>query len=180
MDNTLSAPNQSSSGQRMNAFLPDTLTAKTLVSWVSLANLTQRGGSALSVESTTTNPFAQRFDGIGFAERTPSQWMSASDSFLRSPPNNGGALETSTGEVMIAIVYDTDNGITIYRDGQPYAARYVQGALQTYTGGASDALIGLRHSGCSSNCWLSGSVDEARVYNVPLSLCQIRSLRPVR
>lgn len=179
VDNTLSAPNQSGSGQRMNAFLPATLTAKTLVSWVSLANLTQRGGSALSVESTTTNPFAQRFDAIGFGERTSSQWMSASDSFLRTPLNNGGALETSTGEVMIAIVYDTDNSITIYRDGQPYAARYVQGTLQTYTGGASDALIGLRHSGCSSNCWLSGSIDEARVYNVPLSLCQIRSLQPV-
>src|SRR4051812_8549248 len=64
-------------------------------------------------------------------------------------------------------------------NGQPYAASYVQGALQTYTGGASDALIGLRHSGCSNNCWLSGSIDEARVYNVPLSLCQIRTLQPV-
>ena len=70
VDNTLSSPNQASSGQRMNAPLPDTVAAKTLVAWVSLANLTQHGGSALSIESTTTNPFAQRFDAIDYAERS--------------------------------------------------------------------------------------------------------------
>ena len=178
VDNTNSVSTLGFNGQRMQAAIPDTTGAKTLVSWVSLANLSQHGGSALTLESTTTNAFAQRFDAIDYAERTANQWMSGSDNFSRSPANNGGALETSSDTVMVAIVYGPDNSITIYHNGVPYSAGYVQGSLQTYAGGASDALIGLRHSGCSNNCWLSGAIDEARIYPVALNACQIKTLKP--
>lgn len=178
VDNSASAPNQGTAGQRLSAPIADTTTTKTLVSWVSLASLTQHGGSALTLESTTSNPFAQRFDAVDFGERVSAQWMAGSDNFLRSSANNGGVSETATDMVMIAIAYDSDNSITIYRAGQPYAASYVQGSLQTYSGGVSDALIGLRHSGCSNNCWLSGAIDEARIYGTALNACQVRQLTP--
>ena len=43
---------------------------KTLVAWVSLANLTQGGGSVLTLE----NPGGE-FDAIVFGEREPAKWM---------------------------------------------------------------------------------------------------------
>jgi hypothetical protein len=182
LDNTSSASTLGFNGQRMQAPLADTTGVKTLVTWVSLGSLTQHGGSGLTIEDTlggTINPFTQRFDSIDYAERVAGQWMSGSDNFARSSPNNGGAAETSTAEVMVAIVYDTDNSVALYHDGVPYGASYVQGALQSYGGGATDALLGLRHSGCSNNCWLTGSIDEARIYDSALTACQIKTLTPV-
>src|SRR5262249_1358652 len=31
----------------------------------------------------------------------------------------------------------------------------------------------------ANNCWLSGSIDEARIYNSALNACQIKALQPV-
>lgn len=67
--------------------LPANITTKTLVSWVSLKNLSQQAGSALTIENPMS-PYV--FDGIVFAERVPQQWMAGSDGFQRSVANNGG------------------------------------------------------------------------------------------
>ncbi len=105
---------------------------RTLVSWVSLDNLTQESGSAITIENHVG---ADTFDGIVYGERISGQWMNGSNFFSRSVPNNGGAVETTTnpGEVMIAITYDAANNITIYRDGIEYAssAATSQGTLQS-------------------------------------------------
>lgn len=68
-----------------------TLQARTLVVWVSLDNLTQRGGSALTIETPTGN---DDFDGIVLGERVARQWMNGSPGFLRSVADNRGAPET--------------------------------------------------------------------------------------
>ena len=52
-------------------------TAKTLVSWVTLDNLTQRGGSALTIQS------GDRFDAIVLGEKVRGRWMAGSDYFRR-------------------------------------------------------------------------------------------------
>ena len=160
--------------------LGETITARTLVSWVSLDTLSQGGGSALTIEQPVdpTDQGNNVFDAIDYAERTANQWMAGSDFFNRSAEDNGGAAETVTspGEVMIAIVYDATDGITIYRNGVLYANRYEQGTLQTYPANGSEALIGLRHSTCGSNCWLSASIDEARIYGSALTADQIAQL----
>jgi hypothetical protein len=160
----------------MAAPIGESTTTKTLVSWVTLDTLTQHGGSALTLESTTTNAFAQVFDTVDYAERSAGQWMAGSNDFVRSPAN-GGAAETSTGKVAVAIAYDSAHGITLYRNGAFYAG-YTAASLQAYQAGASDVLIGLRHSGCSNNCWLSGKIDEARIYPVALNACQVKLLTP--
>ena len=52
---------------------------KTLVVWVSPANLAQRSGSALTIDDGESH-----FDGIIFGEITPKKWMPGSDNFSRS------------------------------------------------------------------------------------------------
>ena len=50
------------------------LSDKTLVAWVAPANLTQRGGSALTIEKQQGV-----FDAIVFGEIAPAKWMAASE-----------------------------------------------------------------------------------------------------
>ena len=59
-------------------------TDKTLVSWVCLANTTQRGGSALTIQQD------DQFDGIVFGEKEAGKWMAGSD-FLKRTQNQQGA-----------------------------------------------------------------------------------------
>ena len=55
------------------------LTDKTLVVWVAPANLTQRGGSALTIEDQ-----GDRFDAIVFGELDGAKWMAGSEMFSRT------------------------------------------------------------------------------------------------
>ena len=50
------------------------LADKTLVVWVAPANLTQRGGSALTITDGS-----DRFDGIVFGELAGAKWMAGSE-----------------------------------------------------------------------------------------------------
>ena len=183
LDNLGTAPNQHLTGQYMKAALSDGVSTKTLVVWARLDGLTQHGGSALTIEDRTVdNTGSNHFDAIDYAEQLAGQWMAGSDNFNRTKVgSNGGAAETSTNAVMLAIVYGTDHRITIYRNGALYMnpTSYVKGTLLSYLGGASDAVIGLRHSQCNTNCWLSGAIDEARIYPTALTACQIQALQPV-
>jgi hypothetical protein len=146
-----------------------------MIAWVSLDNLFQQAGSALSLQNPTG---ADVFDGIVFGERTVEQWMNGSNNFQRTPVDNFGDPETvaEPGEVMIAIVHDDAGTITIYRDGAFYADA-TQGALQTYPGAVSNVLIGLRHQDAAgvigtvsgADPYLAGFVNEARLYSGALT-----------
>ena len=163
-----------------SAPIGEAIEARTLMAWVSLDNLQQQAGSALTLERFEGDDV---FDGIVFAERVAGQWMAGSNFFLRSVPDNGGAPETVTepGEVMVAIVYDEDSSIRIYRDGELYAVAS-QGGLETYPAGVSDVLIGVRHEDISGGMgtvdgpdpFLAGFVNEARIYQGALSPDAIR------
>lgn len=149
--------------------LPETLGARTIVGWVSLSNLSQPGGAGvLGIHPAGVD----NFDSIVYQERTSGQWMNGSSGFARSPENNGGAAETSTGAVMIALTYETDNSIKIYRNGFRYDTSATQGSLVTRTNPI--AIIGRRFEGASPS--LQGAVDEARIYNTPLSAMEIGNL----
>ena len=76
---------------------------KTLVAWVTPANLTQRGGSVLTIEKT-----GGVFDAIVFGEITPAKWMPGSDGFRRTKREQEDfPIETADTNalVQIAIVY---------------------------------------------------------------------------
>jgi formylglycine-generating enzyme required for sulfatase activity len=165
------------------AAMPQTVTVRTLVAWVSPQNLTQRSGGVLAID--TPIPGDDLFDAIVFGEGTPRQWQSASYYALRSPGNNGGALETVAHPttVMIAIAYAADNSITIYRNGVPYAA-YTQGTMQAYGANVAQILLGVRHAvhvngvgtAAGIDPFFAGDVDEARLYNTALGSCAIAAL----
>src|SRR5512136_2448540 len=93
---------------------------KTLVAWVSPANLTQRGGSVLTIEKP-----GGVFDAIVFGELTPATWMPGSDGFRRTGKQQQDFPKETVANpplVQIAIVY-RDREITLYRNGQQ-AAKY--------------------------------------------------------
>jgi len=152
--------------------MTDAISAKTLVSWVSLSTLAQASGSALTLQTAG----GATFDGIVYAERTANQWMNGSNGFSRSNgANNGGIAESviEPGEVMMAITYADASTLTIYRNGALYAT-YNPGSLINYTGTA-EALFGFRHTG-GGGAPLGGFINEARIYNEALDALQIAEL----
>ena len=91
-------------------------TDKTLVSWVALANTSQRGGSALTIQR------GDLFDAIVFGEREPGKWMAGSNGFVRTQGDQRGNAAETPGDnrpVQMAIVYKGKQ-ISIYRNGKPY------------------------------------------------------------
>src|SRR5512139_4126890 len=119
---------------------PWPLKDKTLVAWVSPANLTQRGGSVLTMEKS-----GGVFDGIVYGEITPATWMPGSDGFRRTKREQGDfPKETAANPpvVQVAIVYE-GREITLYRNGQAAASYTAEGAERF----PSDSLVlmGLRH-----------------------------------
>jgi hypothetical protein len=145
---------------------------KTLVSWVRLDGLDQRGGSVLTLQSDD----GRVFDAIVFGERTPRQWMAGSDYFKRSPENNSGKTESDAGQtVMLAIAYNSKGAIVIYRDGEPYAS-YRADSLPRFAKGSAHALFGQRHTGALGGDRISGAIDEARIYAAALTAAQVKTL----
>lgn len=153
--------------------LPHDLREKTLEAWVMLPTLGQGGGGVLSVERRDGSVF----DAIVFGEREPAKWVAGSD-FFRRTKDLAAPAETAAASdlVHIAVVYDRDGGITVYRNGSVYAERYVpagdQGALRTFPASESEILLGLRHNG-AGNGFLNGEIEEARVYDAALGADEI-------
>jgi len=151
----------------------DTIRDKTLVAWVSLANLHQQGGSALTIQDGVA------FDAIVFGERARGKWMAGSDFFRRTQQDQSGNAAESAGPdtlVCIAIVYRGEN-ITIYRNGKAYAS--YRGGHQQVFGKDSVVHLGLRHEGFGGGIGpLAGILEEARIYNVALGSEVIAGLAP--
>ncbi|RPI83589.1 MAG: DUF1549 domain-containing protein, partial [Planctomycetaceae bacterium] len=141
---------------------------KTLEAWVSLANLEQRGGGVIGLDT----PEGQFFDSIVFGEITPAHWMAGSDFFRRSQDPGGPAESSKPGELVhIAIVYQKDNSITLYRNGEPYGQSYQKGTLHPFLKGKSRFLFGQRLT--NINPPLAGEIEEARAYARALNAAEI-------
>ncbi len=150
------------------------LADKTLVVWVSPANLSQRGGSALTVNDTTID----RFDGIVFGEITPRVWMPGSNGYSRTTKTQADwPKETVAADefVQIAIVY-RGREITVYRNGESYAKYTTDG--EPYTFGPQTAILfGPRHLTKGVDCFF-GRIRDARVYDKPLDQATLAAMRP--
>ena len=110
---------------------------KTLVAWVAPANLTQRGGSVLTIEKS-----GGVFDAIVFGELAVSKWMAGSNGFGRTEKEQGSyAAETATttrSSRSRSSIGTTQ--ITIYRNGSKYAD-YTAGSSERF-GNDSIVLMG--------------------------------------
>lgn len=146
---------------------------KTLVAWVYLSDLNQKGGSALTIDNLNS-----QFDGIVFGEMAPGRWMAGSDQFKRAQKdqqNNAAETADPATPVQIAVVYQGAS-ITIYRNAQKYADYAVESQQEFSLG--SVAILGLRHLEAGDRACLAGSIDDARIYNGALTPEQIHSLTP--
>ena len=154
---------------KTSAFTGETLGTRTLVAWVALSNLDQPGGAGV----LGIHPAGQdNFDSIVYGERVAKQWMNGSNYWARTVANNGGTAETSTDEVMMAIVYDSDNSIKLYRNGERYDTGANAGTLVTRT--EPIAILGRRQEGTTED--LQGAINEARIYNYALTDVEIQNL----
>ncbi len=153
-----------------------TLTDKTLVAWLHLANRTQRAGAVLTIMDPE-----ERFDAIVYGEVTPNRWMAGSNFFRRTHrAQQGWPAETAEADtlIQIAIVY-RGRKVTILRNGKPYAT-YAIDKPQPFGPDAS-VLIGLRYLGHGGEIGpLAGTVDDARIYGVALTAEQVAALTPNR
>ena len=150
-----------------------TLTAKTLEAWVALPTLDQRGGGVITVESISGGVF----DSLVFSEKQKVKWMAGSNNGVRTQNVNGPAETSKPGELIhLAIVYQTDGKIELYRNGQPYGTGYApaneKATLATFTQAKSRLLFGRRHTG-GGNAFLKGELEEARLYGFALTAAQI-------
>ena len=147
---------------------------KTLVVWAAPANLTQRGGSALTIDDMQSH-----FDGVVFGELAPKKWMAGSD-FWRRSQKEQGAYPAETADagtfVQMAIVY-RGRQVTIYRNGASYATYTMEFPPQAF-GPQSVVMMGKRHiEATDTNCF-AGAIDDARIYNTALDAKTIASLKP--
>ncbi|MFN4873571.1 MAG: LamG domain-containing protein, partial [Akkermansiaceae bacterium] len=148
-------------------------TDKTLVSWVCLANTTQQGGSALTIQS------GDRFDGIVFGERAAGKWMAGSEMYARTQADQQASPVEKADDktlVQMALAYQ-GNRITIYRNGE-LCASYEAKNIDLLGTNDTIAVFGLRHPGIGSSNNLNGSIDDARIYDRALTADEIRKLEP--
>jgi beta-fructofuranosidase len=148
-------------------------TDKTLVSWVTLADTTQQGGSALTIQR------GDQFDGVVFGERVPGAWMAGSNFFSRTQADQHASPIEKAGSktlIQMAIVYQGEQ-ISIYRNGAPCAS-YQAKNTDLLSGKDSIVVFGLRHVGAGSGQTLKGSIVDARIYDRALTVKEIQALRP--
>ncbi|HUU95408.1 MAG TPA: LamG-like jellyroll fold domain-containing protein, partial [Phycisphaerae bacterium] len=147
---------------------------KTLVVWVSPENLTQSGGTALTVNDTTID----RFDGVVFAELEPQVWMPGSNGYSRTDKAQADwPKETATPDqlVQMAIVYQGQR-VVVYREGELYAEYTMSGQPYAY-GGNTAIVFGPRHLNKGVGCFV-GRIRDARVYAGPLDRATIAAMQP--
>ena len=142
------------------------LREKTLEAWVVLADLEQRGGGVITVETES----GAIFDAIVFAEKDARRWISGSDNFRRTRSVDGPAETAKPGELIhLAIAYRADGSIALFRNGQPYGVPYTPDAAQPVTFPKTARLLfGRRHTG-GGKAFFTGEIEEARLYDRALT-----------
>jgi beta-fructofuranosidase len=150
---------------------PFNLTDKTLVAWVKLAHLNQRGGSVLTIENSDG-----QFDGIVFGERVAKRWMPGSEFFSRTPSQQEWKAETAGPDevVQVAIVYE-GLSVRLYRNGEMLTTHTVKELARFDE--ESSIVIGLRHLDAGDRACFEGDVLDARVYEVPLTGNALKGLK---
>ncbi|HET6880715.1 MAG TPA: DUF1553 domain-containing protein [Pirellulales bacterium] len=153
-------------GFAATAPLDRTLVAKTLEAWVQLADLDQRGGGVIGIQTFD----GAKFDSIVYGEREPRRWVAGSNFFVRTQ-DVGGAAETEAAErlIHVAVTYGSDNTITVYRNGLVYGRSYQAAGIEKFESGKAQVVFGLRHAPPAANKLLVGAIERAALYDRALT-----------
>ncbi len=142
------------------------LRSKTIEVWVRLEGLAQRGGGAMTIESSD----GLKFESIVYAEKESGRWMAGSESFHRYQSVAGSAeLDADRRPVHVAIAFGEDGTIRIYRDGLPYGVGYKTKAPVVFAAEEAVVLFGQRHTPAGGNRGLAGTLMRARLYDRALT-----------
>ncbi len=148
------------------------LTEKTFEAWVQLDDLDQQGGAAISLQT----PDGEIFDAMVFGERESRRWMAGSEGFSRTEDFKAPQEDRADREpVHIAIVYRRDGTILGYRNGEPYGSKYKSSGPRTFENGEAEIVFGLRHATPSKDKMLRGRIFEARLYDRPLTVKEVKA-----
>lgn len=163
-------------GRSIGSGLPE-LSDKTLIAWVSAADLDQRGGGVLTVEGVGEQ--TGQFDSVVLGEIAPRRWMAGSDNLRRTQGDQSKiAEETAKPDeyVQVAAVYE-GNTVALYRNGSCYARYEVEHPLHFKAG--AQVLLGLRHLDRSDDpsAHFRGTIADARVYGTAITEAQLADLR---
>lgn len=154
--------------------LPWSLKARTMVARLALADLEQRGGAAISLQTLDGGIF----DAIVYGEQQPGRWLAGSNFFERSRAFDGPA-ESQKQPVVFAIVYAEDGTITAYRNGQVYGKPYRVTGPVHFAAGKAQIVFGLRHTPVGSGKLLAGTIHRAMLFDLALSATQVAALAGV-
>jgi len=148
------------------------LREKTLEAWVSLTNLSQRGGAAIAVQT----PDGKEFDAIVFGERQARKWAAGSEGFQRTHDLDAPEENATSGKwIHMAVSYGSDGTIAVYRNGEPYGQPYrVSGGLKKFSAGKAKVVLGLRHTG-GGTPWLTGAIRRAALHDRALTAEEVRA-----
>ncbi len=148
----------------VTAPLSRSLREKTLVAWVQLSNLEQRGGGVMTIQTSG----GERFDAIVFGEQVPGEWLAGSDHYLRTKPFGGSPeKEAVSRPVHLAVTYTADGTIRGYRNGMPYGKPYrsESPSPQEFASGETIVSFGVRHLPAQPDRMLSGQIFSAALYD---------------
>lgn len=142
--------------------LPKRIKEKTLEAGVRLADLKQRGGGVITLQTLDGSVF----DSVVYGEHTAGHWLAGSNFFQRTKDLEGPEeKEADQRFVHLAIVYHGDGRIAVYRNGQPYGTGYQSVGIAAFDPDKAQIVIGLRHGPAGGNKMLKGLVDRARLYD---------------
>ena len=137
-------------------------------------NLTQRGGTALTIDANGID----RFDGVIFGEIEPEVWMAGSNGFTRTQQNQADWSKETAGPdtfVQIAIAYH-GRDVIIYRNGQQYVQYTMAGAPYAF-GSQSIVMFGPRHLHSQTDHFV-GRILDARIYAESLDQATSAAMEP--
>ena len=148
--------------------------AKTLEVWLNVVSVPEKSGTVMEIRGLSGYRGAS-VDGIHYVAGDSARWENSSVGRFRSTDTGGDPEALVPGDrVHLAITYDEEGTIAIFRNGTPYGKPYTPdagvpaGRLQLYRAG--DALVRFPAS-------KHLHVAEARLYDTALSAREIAASR---
>ena len=158
-----------------------TIIEKTLVSWLSIDNLSVQRGSVLTIDKVSVD----EFDAIVLGERMRDHWMAGSSYFRRTEDPKPGFKEITTNTfIQLAISYENYNGkarIRLYRNGVMFGD-YTKGNIASWPRGDAEIFWGVRHGNAKHGGpdSMDAHIEESRIYAGVLTGEQLKQLYPVK
>lgn len=154
--------------------LPFDLGEKTIEVWTTITPMPGRQTSRVLVALSDNH----EEDGLMIGDGGMNKWMNFSPNYSRTINNHSAGpdeLAKPSELVHLAIVYDANNTITLYRNGLPYGKGYTKGSLAHFSKGTTILYLGgISSFGQQPRNFFKGTVEELRIYDRALSKEEIQ------